>query len=120
MGDTAAPCLFCRIVGGDLPSVRRHDDALIIAIEDIAPQAPMHLLLIPRVHIGSAADLRDTSEHAALLARMHAVAAQLADAAGYGARGWRLVSNVGREGGQAIDHLHYHLLAGRQLAWPPG
>jgi histidine triad (HIT) family protein len=51
---------------------------------------------------------------------MHAVAAQLADAAGYGARGWRLVSNVGREGGQAIDHLHYHLLAGRQLSWPPG
>lgn len=113
-------CLFCRIVDGELPNVRRHDDALVIAIEDIAPQAPLHLLILPREHIDSAADLRDTPAHATLLARMHAVAARLADEAGFADRGWRLVSNVGRDGGQAIDHLHYHLLAGRPLAWPPG
>lgn len=120
MSEGSDRCLFCRIVAGELPSVRRHDDALIIAIEDIAPQAPLHLLLMPRDHIASAAELRDTPAHASLLARIHAVAAQLAESAGYGARGWRLVSNVGSDGGQAIDHLHYHLLAGRSLTWPPG
>jgi diadenosine tetraphosphate (Ap4A) HIT family hydrolase len=90
-------CLFCRIIAGELPSKQRHSSDLVIAIEDIAPQAPLHLLILPREHIGSAADLRDTPAHAALLARMHAVAV-----------------------GQAIEHLHYHLLAGRQLSWPPG
>lgn len=115
-----ADCLFCRIIAGELPSTQRHASDLVLAIEDIAPQAPLHLLILPREHIGSAADLRDTPEHAALLARMHAVAATLAGEAGYGERGWRLVSNVGAEGGQAIEHLHYHLLAGRQLSWPPG
>lgn len=115
-----ADCLFCRIIAGELPSTKRHSSELVLAIEDIAPQAPLHLLILPREHIGSAADLRDTPEHATLLAKMHAVAAKLAAAAGYGERGWRLVSNVGAEGGQAIEHLHYHLLAGRQLTWPPG
>ncbi len=115
-----ADCLFCRIAAGELPSKQRHASDLVIAFEDIAPQAPLHLLIIPREHIGSAADLRDTPAHAALLARMHAVAAELAAEAGYADRGWRLVSNVGAEGGQAIQHLHLHLLAGRQLTWPPG
>ena len=115
-----ADCLFCRIIAGELPSKQRHSSDLVIVIEDIAPQAPLHLLILPREHIGSAADLRDTPAHAALLARMHAVAVELANEAGYGDRGWRLVSNVGVEGGQAIEHLHYHLLAGRQLTWPPG
>ena len=110
-----ADCLFCRIIAGELPSTQHHASDLVIAFEDIAPQAPLHLLIVPREHIGSAADLRDTPQHAALLARMHAVAAELAAAAGYADRGWRLVSNVGDEGGQAIQHLHYHLLAGRQL-----
>ena len=64
--------------------------------------------------------LRDTAEHGAILARIHDVAQEIAVEAGYGDRGWRLVSNVGREGGQAIEHLHYHLLAGRRLSWPPG
>lgn len=95
-----ADCLFCRIIAGELPSTQRHASDLVLAIEDIAPQAPLHLLILPREHIGSAADLRDTPEHAALLARMHAVAATLADEAGYGERGWRLVSNVGAEGGR--------------------
>ena len=115
-----ADCLFCRIVAGEVPSRQRHVSDLVVAFDDIAPQAPLHLLIVPREHIGSAADLRDTPQHAAILARIHAVAAELAAAAGYGDRGWRLVSNVGDEGGQAIDHLHYHLLAGRRLTWPPG
>jgi histidine triad (HIT) family protein len=115
-----ADCLFCRIVAGEVPSRQRHASDLVVAFDDIAPQAPLHLLIVPREHIGSAADLRDTPQHAAILARIHAVAAELAAVAGYGDRGWRLVSNVGDEGGQAIDHLHYHLLAGRRLTWPPG
>ena len=75
-------CLFCRIIAGELPSKQRHSSELVIVIEDIAPQAPLHLLILPREHIGSAADLRDTPAHAALLARMHAVAAELAAEAG--------------------------------------
>jgi histidine triad (HIT) family protein len=98
-------CLFCKIIAGEIPSTQRHSSDLVI---------------VPREHIGSAADLRDTAAHGALLARMHHVAQEIAVEAGYGDRGWRLVSNVGLEGGQAIEHLHYHLLAGRQLAWPPG
>ena len=113
-------CLFCRNVAGELPSRRRHECDLVVAFEDIAPQAPLHLLLVPREHLASAAELRDTPAHAALLARIHDVARRLADEAGHGAGGWRLVSNVGRDGGQAVAHLHYHLLAGRQMAWPPG
>ncbi len=113
-------CLFCRIVAGELPSSQRHACDLLIAFDDIAPQAPLHVLLVPREHIPSAADLRDTPAHASILARMHHVAQEIAVAAGYSDRGWRLVTNVGTEGGQAIEHLHYHLLAGRQLAWPPG
>jgi histidine triad (HIT) family protein len=113
-------CLFCKIIAGEIPSTQRHSSDLVIAFNDIAPQAPLHVLIVPREHIGSAADLRDTTAHGALLARMHHVAQEIAVEAGYGERGWRLVSNVGAEGGQAIEHLHYHLLAGRQLAWPPG
>jgi histidine triad (HIT) family protein len=113
-------CLFCKIIAGEIPSTQRHSSDLVIAFNDIAPQAPLHVLIVPREHIGSAADLRDTPAHGALLARMHHVAQEIAMEAGYGDRGWRLVSNVGDEGGQAIEHLHYHLLAGRQLAWPPG
>ena len=106
-------CLFCKIIAGEIPSTQRHSSDLVIAFNDIAPQAPLQVLIVPREHIGSAA-------HGALLARMHHVAQEIAVEAGYGDRGWRLVSNVGVEGGQAIEHLHYHLLAGRQLAWPPG
>lgn len=113
-------CLFCKIVNGEIPSTQRHNSDLVIAFNDIAPQAPLHVLIMPRAHIGSASDLRDTPEHATLLARMHHVAQEIAAEAGYATRGWRLVSNVGAEGGQAIEHLHYHLLAGRQLNWPPG
>jgi histidine triad (HIT) family protein len=113
-----ADCLFCRIVAGDLPSTRVHDDDVLIAIRDIAPRAPTHILLLPRLHIESAADL--TEADAPMLGRLFAVAAELARAEGIADGGYRLTSNVGRWGGQTVDHLHVHLMGGRPFSWPPG
>ena len=111
-------CLFCRIVAGDLPSTRLHDDDLVIAIRDISPQAPIHILLLPRAHIASATDLTDAD--GPLLGRLFTVAAALAQGEGIADAGYRLVSNVGDWGGQSVDHLHVHLMGGRPFSWPPG
>lgn len=114
----AADCLFCRIVAGEIPSRRVHEDDLLIAIHDIDPRAPTHILLIPRRHIDSALDL--TEADAPLLGRLFAVAADIARQQGLAEHGYRLVANVGRWGGQTVDHLHLHLMGGRSFAWPPG
>ncbi len=113
----SADCLFCRIIAGEIPATKVHQDDLVVAIRDINPQAPTHLLLMPVAHIVSAADL--TEADAPLLGRLFAVAADLARAEGLD-DGWRLVSNVGPDGGQTVDHLHVHLLGGRFMTWPPG
>lgn len=118
MNTTDPDCLFCRIVAGEVPSARVHDDDLVIAIRDIAPRAPTHLLLIPRRHIPSAADVVEAD--GPLLGRLFAVAAGLARSEGIAEGGYRLVSNVGRWGGQTVDHLHVHLMGGRSFTWPPG
>ena len=110
-------CLFCRIVAGEIPSTRLHEDDLVIAIRDINPQAPTHVLVLPQAHIASAADLTDAD--GPLLGRLFEVAATLARQEGLGG-GWRLVTNVGDDGGQTVDHLHVHLLGGRPMTWPPG
>jgi histidine triad (HIT) family protein len=114
----ATDCLFCRIVAGEIPSTKVHDDDQIIAIRDIAPRAPTHILLIPRRHIASALDL--TEADSPLVGHMFAVAADLARSEGIAEAGYRLVSNVGRWGGQSVDHLHVHLMGGRAFEWPPG
>jgi histidine triad (HIT) family protein len=111
-------CLFCRIVAGEVPSTNVHDDDQVIAIRDIAPRAPTHILLIPRRHIPSAANLVDAD--GPLLGRLFSVAADLARSEGIAESGYRLVSNVGRWGGQTVDHLHLHLMGGRSFEWPPG
>jgi histidine triad (HIT) family protein len=113
-----ADCLFCRIVAGEIPSDQVHADDLVIAFRDIAPRAPTHILLIPREHIASAAEL--TEAHGPLLGHLFAVAAEVARQEGIAENGYRLVSNVGRWGGQTVDHLHFHLLGGRAFQWPPG
>jgi histidine triad (HIT) family protein len=110
-------CLFCRIVAGSIPATKVHEDDLVLAIRDVNPQAPTHLLLMPAAHVGSAADLGDAD--APLLGRLFEVAADLARREGLDA-GWRLVTNVGRDGGQSVDHMHLHLLGGRRMTWPPG
>ena len=107
----------CRIIAGEVPATKLHEDDLVVAIRDISPQAPTHVLLLSVRHIPSAADLTDTDGE--LLGRMFAVAAQLARNEGL-VRGWRLVTNVGPDGGQSVDHLHLHLLGGRRMSWPPG
>jgi histidine triad (HIT) family protein len=108
----ADDCLFCRIVAGEVPSdeVARADG--VIAFRDIAPRAPVHVLVVPERHIGSAHDL--SGDHDALLARCFALTREVAEVEGT-ADGYRVTTNVGRRGGQAIDHLHLHVLGGRQL-----
>ncbi len=114
----ATDCLFCRIAAGSIPSERLHEDDLVVAFRDIAPRAPTHILLIPRRHIASAAEL--TEADGPLLGRLFGVAADLARSEGIADGGYRLVSNVGRWGGQTVDHLHVHLMGGRPFDWPPG
>jgi len=111
-------CLFCGIADGDIPSTQVHADELVVAFRDIAPKAPVHVLVIPREHVASAADIAD--DHAALLARMFTVAAEVARADGIAESGYRLVSNVGADAGQSVGHLHLHVMGGRPFSWPPG
>jgi histidine triad (HIT) family protein len=114
----SSACLFCRIVAGEIPATTIHADDLVIAIRDVAPRAPTHVLLLSREHIASAADL--TEAHGALLGRLFAVAADLARSEGIAERGYRLTTNVGAWGGQSVPHLHVHLMGGRAFDWPPG
>jgi histidine triad (HIT) family protein len=118
MATLPSDCLFCRIVAGEVPATRLHDDDEVIAIRDIAPRAPTHILLLPRRHIASALELTDAD--ATTVGRLLAVAADLARAEGIAEAGYRLVANVGRWGGQTVDHLHVHLMGGRAFEWPPG
>ena len=117
-GSFVEGCLFCRIGAGEIPADRLHEDDLVVAFRDIAPRAPTHILLIPRRHIASAAEL--TEADGPLLGRLFAVAADLARSENIADGGYRLVSNVGRWGGQTVDHLHLHLMGGRAFVWPPG
>lgn len=111
-------CIFCRIVAGEIPSTRVFEDETVIAFRDIAPKAPTHVLVMPREHIPSAAELTDGD--GPLLGRIFVVTAEIARDEGIADRGYRIVTNVGVWGGQSVDHLHFHLLGGRQLRWPSG
>jgi histidine triad (HIT) family protein len=102
--------VFCRIVAGEIPSTRVHEDDLVIAIRDVRPQAPTHLLVLPRTHVASLWELEDER----LAGRLLAVAAQVAREAGL-ERGWRLIANTREEGGQEVLHLHLHVVGGRPL-----
>ena len=113
-----ADCLFCRIIAGEIPSTKVHEDDTVLAIRDVNPQAPTHILLMSKAHITSAQDLGKTDS--ALLGNIFAMSADLADREGIASTGYRVVTNVGRDGGQSVDHLHFHLLGGRRFAWPPG
>ena len=118
MSDETANCLFCRIGRGEIPADIVHEDDLVLAFRDINPKAPTHLLVIPRRHVKSAADLHESD--AEMLGRLFGVAAQLARDAGIADRGYRLVTNSGPAAGQSVDHLHFHLMGGRSMGWPPG
>ena len=110
-------CLFCRIVEGSVPSKPVFQDEQCFAFQDINPQAPVHILVIPRKHIASLADAQKEDE--ALLGHLLWATAEVARAKGL-ANGYRVVISTGRDGGQTVDHLHLHVLGGRSMHWPPG
>jgi histidine triad (HIT) family protein len=111
-------CIFCKIAAGEVPADIVHQDDQVVAFRDVNPKAPTHVLLIPRRHIASAAELSGTDSE--MLGRLFSVAAQVARDAGLAERGYRLVTNVGSGAGQSVFHLHFHLLGGRSMSWPPG
>ncbi len=110
-------CLFCRIVAGEIPAKKLYEDDKAIAFADIAPQAPVHTLLVPRKHIQSLAHLAPGDEQ--IVGHLHAIAGKLAAEKGLH-NGYRTVINTGEEGGQTVAHLHLHLMGGRPMTWPPG
>lgn len=111
-------CLFCKIAEGAIPAEKLHEDELAVAFADVNPQAPIHFLVIPKRHIASINDL--TPEDEALVGHLYTVARQVAHEQGVAESGYRAVMNCGRDGQQSVFHIHLHVLAGRQLQWPPG
>ncbi len=109
-------CLFCRIAAGEIPSSKVYEDDICLAFNDIDPQAPVHFLVIPKVHIPSAAAV--TPENSAAVAHIFEVIAEIA--AEKGMDSFRIVSNIGEQAGQSVPHLHFHVLSGRDMTWPPG
>jgi histidine triad (HIT) family protein len=111
-------CLFCRIIAGQIPAAIEYQDDRLVAIKDINPQAPMHLLVLPRQHVATLNDL--TAQDDGLVGEMVRRAAALAAEHGYAERGYRTVFNCHAEAGQTVFHIHLHVLGGRRLGWPPG
>ena len=109
-------CIFCRIASGEIPSTKVAESDGAIAFRDLDPKAPTHVLVIPRAHVASLAEADDE----AMLGELMALAALVARSEGIDADGYRVVTNIGRNGGQSVDHLHLHVLGGRRLGWPPG
>ncbi len=114
----ASDCLFCKIIQGEIPATIIYKDAEIIAFKDIDPQAPQHLLIVPRKHIRNVLDL--TTADNSLIGNIYQVAGKLAHDLGFAEDGFRIVNNCNDAGGQTVWHLHFHLLGGRDMTWPPG
>ncbi len=111
-------CIFCKIIAGEIPSKIVFQDDLLIAIEDISPTAPVHILIIPREHIDSLNEVNHS--HSEILSQIQIKAAVIAREMNIDQNGYRLVNNCGEWGGQTVMHLHYHLLGGRKMTWPAG
>jgi len=111
-------CIFCKIAAGEIPAEKVYEDDQVVGFRDLNPQAPVHVLLIPRRHIATLNDLTEGDE--ALVGHLYHVAARIAADEGLAERGYRTVMNCNAEGGQTVFHIHLHLLGGRQMTWPPG
>jgi histidine triad (HIT) family protein len=111
-------CIFCKIVSGDIPSTKIYEDEQVIAFRDINPQAPTHVLVVPKRHISGVNELAEQDE--ALVGHVYSVIARLVRELGINESGYRVVVNSGADGQQSVPHLHFHVLGGRLLAWPPG
>ena len=109
-------CLFCKIIAGDIPSKKAYEDDLCLAFYDIDPQAPVHFLVIPKEHIGSVAEVN--ADNSSVVAHIFEVIAKLTREMGI--ESYRVVSNIGEQAGQSVRHLHFHVLSGRDMTWPPG
>ena len=109
-------CLFCKIIAGEIPSSKVYEDDVCFAFHDIAPQAPTHFLVIPKAHIGSVSVV--TADNSGGVARMLEVIAKLSKELGL--ESYRVISNIGEQAGQSVFHLHFHVLSGRDMTWPPG
>ena len=107
-------CIFCKIIDGEIPSEKVYEDSDVLAFRDIAPQAPQHIVIIPKKHIKSANELaEDTAE---VVGKVFLAAGKIAKELGFAENGYRIVNNCGEDGGQTVGHLHFHLLAGRQMS----
>ncbi len=111
-------CLFCKIINGDIPCDKVYEDDKVLAFNDIDPQAPVHFLVIPKEHIASANEI--TSANSSIIAHIFEVIAKIAQEKAISHNGYRVVNNCGVDGGQTVGHLHFHVLAGRNIGWPPG
>ena len=109
-------CLFCKIAAGEIPSDKIYEDDVCLAFKDIDPQAPLHFLVIPKAHIGSVAEVG--ADNSTVVAHIFELIAKVARE--QGAENYRVVSNTGKQAGQSVPHLHFHVLSGRDMTWPPG
>ncbi len=109
-------CIFCKIISGDIPTSKIYEDETVIAFNDIEPQAPVHILIIPKEHIASAAEINENNS--ALIAHVFEVAAKIAKEMNLD--GFRIVNNCGDRAGQTVKHIHFHLMSGREFTWPAG
>ena len=111
-------CIFCKIANGEIPTKLVYEDDKVAAFKDLNPEAPVHILIVPKAHIKSALEL--DGESAAVVGHIFCVAGKIARDMGFDIDGFRIVNNCGKDGGQTVGHLHFHLLAGRYMQWPPG
>ncbi len=111
-------CIFCKIIAGDIPAKLVYEDELVVVLEDINPQAPHHHLIVPRKHIRTTLDL--TTADSELIGHVFQVAGKIAHDIGFADDGFRVINNCNEAGGQTVWHIHFHLLGGRDMLWPPG
>ena len=117
-GENMENCIFCSIIEGKIPCKKVYEDDKVLAFEDINPEAPIHILIIPKEHISSINEIEENNE--VLLGHVFSVAKKIAKDLGVVESGYRIVTNCGTDAGQTVQHIHFHLLGGRSLNWPPG
>ncbi len=111
-------CIFCKIAKGDIPADKVYEDDKVVAFNDVSPQSPTHILIIPKEHIPSTNNIDESNSH--IISHIFVVINKIAKEKGLDSQGYRIVNNCGEFGGQSVEHIHFHLLGGRQLQWPPG
>lgn len=111
-------CLFCKIINGEIPSTKVYEDDMVYAFNDISPQAPHHIVIVPKLHLASANEI--TPENSEYVAKIFEVIPKIAKELGFNENGYRVVNNCGEDGLQSVKHLHFHLMGGRKFSWPAG